>query len=188
MSDELVSEDARHPPRSRPSASCAPPRRTCARRPRSSASAARRSSARSSTSRRSAGTIGNAGQANYSAGKAGDRRPDQDAGQGVGSVQGRRQRRRLRLHRDPPDRVEGRRPRRRRSAARRCSSASPSRCARMAALWSRSGARARRKRPPAASSSCARRGPNFVHGQVLQHHGVSHGDDDLALYVRPCSS
>ena len=53
------------------------------------------------------GTMGNAGQANYSAAKAGRRRPDQNPGQGVGAVQGQRQRRRLRLRRDPPHRGQG---------------------------------------------------------------------------------
>ena len=41
--------------------------------------------------------------------QVGGRRPDEDAGQGVGPVQGQLQRRRLRLHRDAPDRLQGRR-------------------------------------------------------------------------------
>ena len=45
------------------------------------------------------GTFGNAGQANYSAGKAGVVGLDQNGRQGVGPVQGQRQRGRLRLHR-----------------------------------------------------------------------------------------
>ena len=55
------------------------------------------------------GTMGNAGQANYAAGKAARRRADQDAGQGVGPVQDQRQRGRVRLDRDAADGVEGRR-------------------------------------------------------------------------------
>ena len=53
------------------------------------------------------GTMGNAGQANYSVRQGGRGRPDQDAGQGVGPVQDQRQRRRLRLHRDAPHRLQG---------------------------------------------------------------------------------
>ena len=57
------------------------------------------------------------------------RRPDEDAGEGVGPVQGQRERRRVRLHRDAPDGLEGRVERRPRAAARRSSSASPTSCA-----------------------------------------------------------
>ena len=57
------------------------------------------------------------------------RRPDEDARQGVGPVQDQLQRGRLRLHRDAPDRLQGRRRTSWRSTARRSSSASPSRCA-----------------------------------------------------------
>ena len=68
------------------------------------------------------GTMGNAGQANYSAGKSAVVGPDQDAGQGVGPVQDQRQRGRVRLDRDAPDRLQGRRQhdgdRRREGAAR----------------------------------------------------------------------
>ena len=105
------------------------------------------------------GTMGNAGQANYSAGKARRRRPDQDAGQGVGSVQGQRQRGRLRLDRDAPDRLQGRRQRDGDPTARRSSSASPSRCAAWPRRSSPSAARAPPRRRRAASSSSARRGP-----------------------------
>ena len=48
--------------------------------------------------------MGNAGQANYAVRQGRRRRPDQDAGQGVGPVQDQRQRGRVRLDRDPPDR------------------------------------------------------------------------------------
>ena len=54
------------------------------------------------------GTMGNAGQANYSSGKSARRRPHEDARQGVGPVQDQRQRGRVRLDRDPPDRLQGR--------------------------------------------------------------------------------
>ena len=54
------------------------------------------------------GTFGNAGQANYSSGKAGVVGPDENARQGVGPVQDQRQRGRLRLHRHPPHAGEGR--------------------------------------------------------------------------------
>ena len=53
------------------------------------------------------GTMGNAGQSNYSCGQGGRRRADQDAGQGVGTVQDQRQRGRVRLDRDAADGVEG---------------------------------------------------------------------------------
>ena len=53
------------------------------------------------------GTMGNAGQVNYSAGEDGRRRPDQNPGQGVGPVQDQRQRGRLRLRRHPPHRGQG---------------------------------------------------------------------------------
>ena len=76
------------------------------------------------------GTMGNAGQANYSSGKSGVVGPDQDAGQGVGPVQDQRERRRLRLRRDAPDRRQGGVRERSSARARRSSSASPSRCAR----------------------------------------------------------
>ena len=75
------------------------------------------------------GTMGNAGQANYCLGQVGRGRADQDAGQGVGPVQDQRQRRRLRLHRDSPDRHQGGVQHDGDRRARRCSSASPSRCA-----------------------------------------------------------
>ena len=52
------------------------------------------------------GTMGNAGQVNYSAGKAGVVGL-KDAGQGVGPVQDQRERRGLRFRRDAPDRREG---------------------------------------------------------------------------------
>ncbi len=92
-------------------------------------------------------------------GQVGRRRPDQDAGQGVGPVQDQRQRGRLRLHRDTADRVQGRGQhdgdRRRdgpagdpRSAARDGPDADPAGSARNA-----------RRRPRAVSSSCALRGP-----------------------------
>ena len=58
------------------------------------------------------------------------RRPDQDAGQGVGPVQDQRQRGRVRLDRDAPDGVQGLPRTRWRSTARRSSSASRTRCAR----------------------------------------------------------
>ena len=58
------------------------------------------------------GTMGNAGQANYSSGSR-RHRPHQDAREGMGPVQDQRQRGRVRLHRDAPDRVQGRRERRR---------------------------------------------------------------------------
>ena len=104
------------------------------------------------------GTMGNAGQANYSAGKSARRRPDQDAGQGVGPVQDQRQRGRLRLHRDAPDRLQGRGQRdgdRRREG--------PARHPRPAARDGLDADPARppghaRRRPPAACSSSARRG------------------------------
>ena len=54
------------------------------------------------------GTFGNAGQANYSAGKAGVVGLTKTRRQGVGPVQGQRQRGRLRLHRHAPDPGEGR--------------------------------------------------------------------------------
>ena len=59
------------------------------------------------------GTMGNAGQANYSSGKAAVTGLTQDARQGVGPVQDQRERGRVRLHRDSPDGVEGRGERRR---------------------------------------------------------------------------
>ena len=55
------------------------------------------------------GTMGNAGQANYSSGKAAVVGLDEDAGQGVGPVQDQRQRGRVRLDRDAADGGEGRR-------------------------------------------------------------------------------
>ena len=55
------------------------------------------------------GTFGNAGQANYSRRQGGHRRPDEDAGQGVGPVQDQRQRGRLRLRRHAPHAGQGRR-------------------------------------------------------------------------------
>ena len=55
------------------------------------------------------GTMGNAGQANYCRRQGRRRRPDEDAGEGVGPVQDQRQRGRVRLDRDAPDGVEGRR-------------------------------------------------------------------------------
>ena len=90
--------------------------------------------------------------------QGGRRRPDEDAGQGVGPVQDQRQRRRVRLHRDAPDRVQGRVERdgdRRREGparhpgpdARDGLDADPAR-----------PPRARPRRPPAACSSSARRG------------------------------
>ena len=53
------------------------------------------------------GTMGNAGQVNYSAAKAGRRRLHQDAREGVGPVQDQLQRGRLRLRRDAPHPGEG---------------------------------------------------------------------------------
>ena len=73
------------------------------------------------------GTMGNAGQANYASRQVRRGRPDQDAGQGVGSVQDQRQRGRVRVHRDPPDRAQDRARTSPTSAVRRSSSASPSR-------------------------------------------------------------
>ena len=46
------------------------------------------------------GTMGNAGQVNYSSGKAGVTGPHEDARQGVGPVQDQRERGRVRLRRD----------------------------------------------------------------------------------------
>ena len=67
------------------------------------------------------GTMGNAGPGQLLVGQVGRRRPDQDARQGVGSVQDQRQRGRIRVHRDAPDRRQGRpergRDRRREGAA-----------------------------------------------------------------------
>ena len=111
------------------------------------------------------GTMGNAGQVNYSAAKAGRRRPDQDARQGVGRVQDQRERRRLRLRRDPPDRLQGGgrqdrdrgqgdRPRHPRADAPAGGGDHP--------------ARARRRAPrrrPAPSSSSAHRGPTTCTGR-----------------------
>ena len=95
------------------------------------------------------------------------RRPDEDAGQGVGPVQDQRQRRRLRLHRDAPDRakvddntmeIDGEKvqlgiPEQMRGMALDASS--------------RSAVPARPRRPPAASSSSARRGRTTSTGQTL---------------------
>ena len=105
------------------------------------------------------GTMGNAGPGQLLGRQGGRRRPDQDAGQGVGSVQGQRQRGRLRLDRDAPDGVQGRHQRgrdpRREGAARH-----PRADARDGARRSSpSAARAPPRRRRAASSSCARRGP-----------------------------
>ena len=88
-----------------------------------------RCSARSSTSPRSRARWATPGQANYAAGKAGRRRADQDAGQGVGPVQDQRQRGRVRLDRDAADGVEGGREPDGDRRRRRCSSASRTRCA-----------------------------------------------------------
>ena len=63
-------------------------------------------------------------------GQVGRGRPDQDPGQGVGPVQDQRQRGGVRVHRDPPDRAQDRARTWPTSAARRCSSGSPSSCAR----------------------------------------------------------
>ena len=75
------------------------------------------------------GTMGNAGPGQLRGRQGGRRRLDEDAGQGVGAVQDQRQRGRVRLDRDAPDGLQGRRRTRWRSAARRSSSGSRSRCA-----------------------------------------------------------
>ncbi len=91
--------------------------------------------------------------------QGGRHRPHQDARQGVGPVQGQRQRGRLRLHRHAPDGRQGGGEhdgdRRREGAARHPRAdardgldADPARTPRHSP-----------RRPPAASSSCARRGP-----------------------------
>ena len=53
------------------------------------------------------GTMGNAGPGELLLRQGRRGRPDQDAGQGVGPVQDQRQRGRVRLHRDAPDRLQG---------------------------------------------------------------------------------
>ena len=105
------------------------------------------------------GTMGNAGPGQLLGRQGGRRRPDQDAGQGVGPVQGQRQRGRLRLDRDAPDRVEGRH-QRRRDPRREGAAGHPRADARDGrGAHPASAARAPPRRRRAASSSSARRGP-----------------------------
>ena len=103
------------------------------------------------------GTQGNVGQANYSAAKAGPGRADEDARARVGPLQGERERRRVRLRRDAPDRRAGegarRSVRRRRDPAR-----DPRADARPRRRSSRSAAPRRPRRPRGRSSSSARPG------------------------------
>ena len=104
------------------------------------------------------GTMGNAGQANYSAGKAGvvglTKTLAKEWGQfkvNVNAVAFGWIETRLTASKDDTNVAE--------IAARRCSSASPSRCAGWPRRSSPSAARAPPRRRRAASSSCARRGP-----------------------------
>ena len=53
------------------------------------------------------GTMGNAGQVNYSRRQGRRRGPHEDARQGVGPVQDQRERRRVRVRRDAPHRRQG---------------------------------------------------------------------------------
>ena len=113
------------------------------------------------------GTMGNAGQANYAAGKAAVVGPDEDAGEGVGPVQDQRQRGRVRLHRHAPDGRRRTRTTRSRSAARPSSSASPSSCAACRPSSSRSGGRARREEAAGGVFFLCSPWSNYVHGQTL---------------------
>ena len=121
------------------------------------------------------GTMGNAGQANYSAGQGGRRRPDQDAGQGVGPVQDQRERRGVRLRGDAPHRRQGGR------AARSTKDGEE-----IAARHPRADARDGGDDHPARAARQPRGGrrpvfflcspwSNYVHGQVLNVTGGQFG-------------
>ena len=120
------------------------------------------------------GTMGNAGQVNYSAGKAARRGPHEDAREGVGPVQGQRERRGVRVRRDAPHRRQG--VRQRDDEGRR---GDPARHPRADA---RDGGHDHPARPPASPEEAA--GPvfflcspwaNYVHGQVLHVTGGQFG-------------
>ena len=113
------------------------------------------------------GTMGNAGQANYAAGKAAVVGLTEDAGQGVGPVQGQRERGRLRLHRDPADRVQGRLEHDGDRRPRRSSSASPTSCAAWRRCSSRSAAPGTPQEAAGGVFFLCSPWSNFVHGQVL---------------------
>ena len=113
------------------------------------------------------GTMGNAGQANYSSGKAGVVGLTKTLAKEWGQLQDQRQRRRLRLHRDAPDRLQGGGQRRWRSAARRCSSASPTRCARWRPITIPLGRPGTPEEAAGGVFFLCSPWSNYVHGQVL---------------------
>ena len=163
----LVPADARHPRRSCRSGSSAPPRRTCASRPRQEREEGQEVFRKIVNVSSISGTMGNAGQANYSAGKSGvvglTKTLAKEWGQfkiNVNAVAFGYIETRLTASKDDDEHDGDRRregpARHPRPAARDGLDADPARAR-----------RARPRRRPAASSSSARRGRNYVHGQVL---------------------
>ncbi len=103
------------------------------------------------------------------------RRPDQDARQGVGPVQDQRERGRLRLRRDAPDRLQGGGRDLHRRTARRSSSASPSRCARWHPMIIPLGRPATPEEAAGPVFYLCSPWSNYVHGQVLNVTGGQFG-------------
>ncbi len=114
------------------------------------------------------GTMGNAGQANYSAAQGGRHRPDEDDGQGVGPVQDQLQRGRLRLRRDAAHRRPGRRARRsRRKSGEKIELGIPEQMREMGKMMIPLGRAAQPEEAAGPVLFLCSDLANYIHGQVI---------------------